>query len=92
MHAVQLGYLDTVKWLVEHGADIDLKDESEETALSKATQNNRKEVFDFLLSLPRKQDINYYYDDLSAQTILNDTTLIVRAALISLGLKKRFDD
>ena len=93
MHAVQLGYLDAVKWLVKNGADIDQKDESEETALSKATQNDRKqkEIFEFLLSLPRRQDINYYYDDLSAQAVFDDTTLVMRDTLIGLGLTKRFD-
>ena len=91
MHAVQLGYLDAVKWLVKNGADINQRDESEETALSKATQNYRKDIFEFLLSLPRKQAINYYFDDLSAQGVFDDTTLTMRNALIRLGLTKRYE-
>ncbi len=91
MHAVELGYLDAVKWLVKNGADIDQKNDSEETALSKATQNGLKVIFELLLSLPRKQDINYYYDDLSAQLVFDDKTLVMRDALIELGLTKRFD-
>lgn len=89
MHAVQLGCLDMVKWLISNGANIDLKDELEETALSKATRNNRVEVFDFLLSLPRKLDINFYYDDLTAQDVFDDKTLVMREALIRLGLSER---
>ena len=92
MHAVQLGYLDLIKWLIQHGADIDLKDESDETALSKATQNNRAEIFNFLLSLPRKHEIDFYYDDLSAHDVFDNRTLVMRDTLIQLGLSERFKE
>ena len=91
MCAVQLGYLDAVKWLVKNGADIDQRDESEETALSKGTRNDRKDIFEFLLSLARKRNINYYYDGLSAEAVFDDTTLVMRDALIGLGLTKRYE-
>ena len=92
MHAVQLGYLDLVKWLVQHGADINLKDESEETALSKATRNDCADVFNFLLSLPRKHEIDFYYDDLSTQDVFENRTLVMRDTLIQLGLSERFKE
>ena len=92
MHAVQLGYLDLVKWLIQHGADLDLKDENEETALSKATKNDRAEIFNFLLALPRKHDIDFYYDDLSAHDVFENRTLAMRETLIQLGLSERFKE
>ena len=87
--AVQLGYLDMVKWLVQNGADIDLKDNLEETALSKSTRNDRKDVFDFLVSLVGGRDINFYYDDLSAEDVFKKKDLVMRDRLLSLGLKQR---
>ncbi len=92
MHVVQLGYLEMVKWLVHNGADLDLKDNLEETALSKATRNDRQDIFDFLISLIRREDINFYYDDLTAEDVFNNKNLVMRDQLLSLGLKKRFDD
>ena len=61
MPAGELGYVELVKWLVKRGANIDLKDHMGETALSKSTRDNRKALFDALLSLPRKHDVNFYY-------------------------------
>jgi len=92
MAAAYVGYLDMVKWLIQHGADMDLKDALGETALSKATQNDRVDVFNFLLSLPRKHEIDFYYNDLCAQGVFDDTTLVMRETLIQLGLSERYKE
>src|SRR5579872_3959687 len=65
MHAVMLGNLDVVRWLVEHGASLEPKNVNEETALSLATSNERAAIFQFLMKIPRKEPIDYYYDDLA---------------------------
>ena len=91
MHAVRLGYLQMVKWLIEHSASIELRDENRETALSSATSNANEDIFNFLISLPRKHPVDYYYDDLSAQEILNSPDLTMKNRLIELGLTKRYD-
>ena len=90
MSAGELGYVEFVKRLVKRGADIDLKDHMGETGLSKATRNNRKALFDVLPSLPRKHDVNCYYDDLSAQDVFDNPGLTMPDQLIALGLAKRF--
>jgi ankyrin repeat protein len=88
MHAVILGYYDMAKWLVLMGADINFKDDLNETALSKAAQNESWRIFDVLISLAQK-DINFYFDDFTAQDVLNNNDLLMRDKLISLGLKQR---
>jgi ankyrin repeat protein len=97
MHAVRLGYLQMVRWLIDHGASVDLRDGNEETALSSATTNATKDIFDLLISLPRKHPIDYYYDDLSAHEVLNSPSevfdspsLDMRDRLIQLGLSQRY--
>ena len=92
MDAAAVGHIEMVKWLVQHGADIELKDDLEETALSKATRNDYAEVFHFLLSLPRKHEIDFYYDDLSAHDVFENRTLVMRETLIQLGLSERFKE
>jgi ankyrin repeat protein len=89
-HAVMLGKLDLVKWLVERGASLDLKNVNGETALTVATSNEKAGIFQFLISLPRKHPIDYYYDDLSSQGIYDDRELVMRSHLISLGLTERY--
>ena len=89
MNAAELGYLEMVKWLVRNGADIDLKDDFEDTALSKSTRNDRRDVFDFLISLVRDRDINFYYDCCSAEDVFDNKDLVMRDKLLSLGLKRR---
>jgi len=90
MDAVVLGYLEMVKWLVGNGADINLKNNLGETALSKSAKNEHKKIFDFLLSLVNKENINFYFDDLSAQDVFDNKNLIMRDQLLSRGLKQRF--
>ena len=92
MDAAAVGHIEMVKWLVQHGADIELKDDLEETALSKATRNDYAEAFHFLLSLPRKHEIDFYYDDLSAHDVFENRTLVMRETLIQLGLSERFKE
>jgi ankyrin repeat protein len=92
MHAVILHNLELVKWLTARGASLDFKTVNHDTALSYATSNKGAKIFDFLISLPRKNPIDFYYTDSDAQTVHTDTTLVMREQLITLGLTKRFDD
>jgi ankyrin repeat protein len=86
-HAVMLGNLKLVEWLVAHGANLEAKTVNEDTALSRATENGRSEIFDFLIAQPRKEPIDYYYDDLMARQVHEDETLVMRGKLIELGLR-----
>ncbi len=90
MRAVQLGNLQMVKWLVDNGVSLNVKDVQGETALSLATSNEKKDIFELLISLPRQHPIDYYYDDLTAHEALNNPGLVMRSRLIELGLTKRF--
>ncbi len=85
-----LGNLNTVKWLTQHGASLEPKNVNDETVLVGATSNEKADIFQFLISLPRKHPIDYYYDDLTADQIFEDNELVMRAYLISLGLTERF--
>jgi ankyrin repeat protein len=89
-HAVMLGHLEVVKWLVQHGASLELKNVNGETALALATSNEKAAIFQFLISLPRKHPIDYYYDDLTAQELYENKELVMRSHLISLGLRERY--
>lgn len=88
--AVTLGDLNVVKWLTQRGASLEPKNVNAETALATATSNERASVFQFLISLPRKQPIDFYYDDLTAHQIFEDKELVMRSHLIRLGLTERF--
>ncbi|HTA95276.1 MAG TPA: ankyrin repeat domain-containing protein [Verrucomicrobiae bacterium] len=90
MSAVTLGELNVVKWLVQHGANLELKNVNGETALASATSNEKAGLFQFLILLPRKHPIDFYYDDLSAHDVFEDKDLVMRNYLISLGLTERF--
>ena len=90
IHAVTLGHLDLVKWLVQHGSNLELKNVNGETALATATSNEKAGIFQFLVSLPRKHPVDFYYDDDTAQNIYDDKELVMRAHLISLGLSERY--
>lgn len=89
MDAVQCGYLDMTRWLIGKGADLETKDSLEETALVKATENDRAPLFDFLIGLPRTHPIDFYYDDLSARRVYDDKSLVMREQLLQLGLTAR---
>jgi hypothetical protein len=90
MDAVQCGYLDMTRWLIGKGANLETKDSLEETALVKATENDRAPLFDFLIGLPRSHPIDFYYDDLSAHRVHDDKGLVMRDRLLQLGLTARF--
>ena len=89
-HAVMLGKLNMVKWLVQHGASLEPKNVNDETVLVYATSNEKAGIFQFLISLARKHPIDYYYDDLTAHQIFEHKELVMRDYLISLGLTERF--
>ena len=91
MHAVMLDHRDLIKWLIERGAAIEPKNCNGETVLCWATRNDRAWAFKFLIDLPRKHPINFYYDDLSAQDVWDDEELVMRAHLIELGLARRYE-
>ena len=90
INAVMLGEIDVVKWLVQHGAILEPKNVNGETALVCATSNEKAGIFQFLIALPRKRPIDYYYDDLTADEVHENHELVMRDYLIGLGLTKRF--
>lgn len=91
MHSVMLGYEELVHWLVLNGAALEPRNENGETALALATGNDKQAIFRLLIALPRKHSIDFYYDDLSAQSVFENESLAMRDELMRLGLSKRFD-
>jgi hypothetical protein len=45
-----------------------------------------------LIGLARKHPISFYYDNLSAEDVLDDEELVMRSYLIELGLTRRYED
>lgn len=91
MHAVMLGNLEAVRWLISRGASLELKSEIGETALSLATSNETAGIFQFLNSCPRKYPIAYYYSDLQAHDVVQNEDLVMKDYLVSLGLVDPYD-
>jgi ankyrin repeat protein len=93
IHAVTVGPLEVVQWLIENGASLEFKDSIGSTALSAATRDGKRsaEIFQFLISRPRANAIDYYYDDTVAEDVFQNTTLAMRQQLIDLGLTRRRD-
>ncbi len=89
-HAVMLNYLEMVKWLLAQGASISIKDENGETALSKSCWNEKAAIFGLLFSRVDKNYINDYFDDLEADRIHTDQELVMRDALVELGLRNPY--
>jgi ankyrin repeat protein len=87
MSAVQLGNIELVRWLVDHGASLDPKTVNDDTALSYAAAGKHREIFDFLISLKRNHPIDYYFHYLEAKTLLRDKTHPMYADLVKLGLQ-----
>ncbi len=51
MLASENGYLEVVKYLVENGADINIKDDTDKTALDVAKKEKETEIIEYLESL-----------------------------------------
>ena len=88
--AATISQLETVKWLVARGANLELKTINKETALSWSTSNENASVFQYLIKLPRCHPIDFYYDDVTGEIILRDKDLVMRDYLVSLGLSERY--
>lgn len=52
--AARVGSLQTAKFLVEHGADIDLANKNNKTALDLANENGQSKVSSFLIQAGAK--------------------------------------
>ena len=93
IHAVQLGRFEIVEWLVENGASLEFKDSIGATALSAATGDGKRKasIFQFLISKPRANPIDFYYDDDAAEDVFRNPDLVMRQRLIDLGLSRRRD-
>lgn len=91
IHAVMLNCFELVKWLVESGASLDLKTVNGDTALSSATTNEHAKFFQFLISKPRANPIDFYYDDDAAEDVFRNVDLVMRRQLINFGLTRRRD-
>ncbi len=91
IHAVMLDHRELIKWLIEKGAALEPKTCNGETVLCWATRHDGAWAFKFLINLPRKHPINFYYDNLSAQDVYDDEELVMRAHLIELGLTRRYE-
>lgn len=53
--AARTGFLDTVKALVEHGADIQARDNADRRPIDLATENEHSSTADYLTSLENPQ-------------------------------------
>jgi uncharacterized protein len=60
MGAANNGHLNTVQTLIQAGANPDLTDENDETALCKAARHGHEEIFRFLLPLTREPEQRKY--------------------------------
>ncbi|KAJ2902815.1 hypothetical protein MKZ38_000096 [Zalerion maritima] len=56
MYAAMNRNIDLLKWLLEHGADVDLADQKKETAIFYAVRHRKKEAVEELLK--KKPDLN----------------------------------
>lgn len=89
-HSVLLNNLPMVKWLLANGAAIDLKDRNNETALSKSCHNEKAAIFETFLPHIKKININNYFSDLEADRIHSDQELVMRDALLEIGLRNPY--
>jgi ankyrin repeat protein len=80
-----------VRWLIDHGATVEPKNSVGETVLVYAAMNERAGIYQYLMSLPRQQPIDFYFDDFSADRIFRNDDLVMRSHLIGLGLSRRFE-
>ncbi len=83
------GYVEMCRLLLDHGARTDLKDENEDTPLyNAAVRSGNRELFELLLSRS-SGEINGYFSDCAADTILMTPDTEIKKRLVRLGLKPR---
>ncbi len=93
IHATIVSPLEVVEWLVKNGASLEFKDSFGFTPLSATTRDGKRyaEIFQFLISKPRANPIDFYYDDDAAEDVFQNPDLVMRQQLIELGLTRRRD-
>ena len=73
MDSASLGYREICEMLLKRGADMAMQDINGDTAISKAAQTGERSVLIMLLNrIPADADINAYFDDISAESMLKD--------------------
>jgi ankyrin repeat protein len=90
MHAIQLGYGEMVELLIISGADYDIKNNCDETALSIAVKKKNRRLFEYLMGKTNR-GIQYYFSGLDAMEIIENPDVEFHDDLIQKGLINPFD-
>lgn len=90
MHAIQLSYSEMIDLLILSGADLNIKNNCGETALSIALKRKNKRLFEYLMG-KRDREIQYYFDAVDAMEIIENPSAELHKLLIDNGLKNPFD-
>lgn len=77
--AAQLGHLETIKVLIESGADLNAKDHTEDTALHKASRGGYLEVIELLLQAGADPSIKEMCGELAVDQALPRKAELVRS-------------
>lgn len=72
MHAAENNYVEKVKALLHHGANINLQDELGETAVMIAARENCKEAVRVLIGAGAQLDVTNYEQMTAADVTLDD--------------------
>ena len=71
MEVASLGYIELCEFLLDRGADIDVRNTVDETVFSKAANTGQQPVLKMLLNrLSAETDINDYFDSVDADMTL----------------------
>lgn len=91
MDAAKCGYIEMCRFLVEQGADSGIKEHDGDTALSNAAWGDNKPLLEFLLEQVDGADVNDFFDDVTAEMVLDREDSEITELLRARGLRRRFD-
>ena len=86
--AAQGGHLETVQLLLEHGADVNVKDEEERTALALAIKGNHGEVAIALVKAGADPNTPYVDDEGASHDLLFDAIMVENEEFATLLIEK----
>jgi hypothetical protein len=85
MHAVQLEYRELLEYFLAQGANVDAKTVNGDTALSYAVMAGKEALAKRILCECR-QNIQYYFDPIDAQTLVYEASSDIQHLVVSMGL------
>ena len=89
LDATSLEYLEMCSLLLRHGAAIETMDNVGHTPISMATAKGNSDLFN-LLYAKSKLDINIFFDDVEAQSVIDNPDNSVKKLVLQMGLKSRY--